>query len=170
MSSHDIHLSPDVVQDKDIEELPKYTPSCLKPFTAVQNIRYDRQATPQYLPSGWQECNNPEGSRYYVNESIHAITDSPIHRPEVYEALERGLREYEAAVAILEKPLPQRSEIFIQLDSDNIGLESCKCNYYFVDHETQTEFWLHPTDSYALGLGRVTSESHLSMSLIEVPF
>lgn len=71
-------------------------------------------------------------------------------------------------MAILEKPLPQRSEIFIQLENDDIDLESCKCNYYIVDHDTRTEFWLHPTDSYALGLGRVTSEFHLSMFIIEV--
>lgn len=184
MNHEDQIPSEDATQFKDQSDPPEYTPSCLKPFTAMQNARYDNRPTvqpipiiidkglhsnllpekPQYIPSGWQEHFNPEGARYFVNRSRHVVTDSAITEEDVYEALQGALREFDAAVALLEKPLPQDCELFIQLEGED-DLDCCKWNYYLVDHSTRTEFWLHQTDTYAMVLGRITTESHLKLVL-----
>lgn len=46
------------------------------------------------------------------------------------------------------------TEVFLKLEGDD-------CGYYFVDHETHSQFWLYETSTQDLGLNPVTSISHL---------
>lgn len=46
-------------------------------------------------------------------------------------------------------------ELYLQVDDED-------CNYYFIDREAQTVFWLEEYETSELGLHPVVSPSHLS--------
>ncbi|KAJ3551678.1 hypothetical protein NM688_g4569 [Phlebia brevispora] len=117
---------------------------------------------PQYLPSEWTLYINPEGAQYFVNPTLNLVTDTAITRPRLYECILKGFRELQGVASGIENALSQGSECFIQAQEvPDVTEEHCKCNYYLVDHDTQTEFWLHPINPYDLGIAQVTSESHI---------
>ncbi len=113
------------------------------------------------MPPEWTTHVSPEGGRFFVNSIMQVVTDTNIHDLQLYQRLQYGITEFQALSSQLDKGLPNHSELFIQLA--NPADEKCgQCNYYVVDHDTQTEYWLHPVDPYEMGIFRVTSESHIS--------
>ncbi|PSS37766.1 hypothetical protein PHLCEN_2v459, partial [Hermanssonia centrifuga] len=119
---------------------------------------------PRYMPPEWTTHVSPEGGRFFVNSIMQVVTDTNIYDLQLYQRLQYGITEFQALSSQLDKGLPNHSELFIQLA--NPADEKCgQCNYYIVDHDTQTEYWLHPVDPYEMGIFRVTSESHIKYAL-----
>lgn len=106
---------------------------------------------------------NPEGAKYYVNAFINVVTDTAIHSAHLYDCVLRGIRECNDLAKQAQITLPQQSELFIQVpDGETVSEKNCSCNYYLVDHDTQTEFWLHSIEPRDMGIVHVSSESQLS--------
>jgi hypothetical protein len=61
-------------------------------------------------------------------------------------------------------PEDHNIELVVHITQDEVNV----CQYYFVDHATQTLFWLHPhvqaTDSIFSGLRGVYDPSHIGAS------
>ena len=95
---------------------------------------------------------------YYVNSKLKIATYTAVHQQAEYERLCGAITEVQDLLSNLPWSLPKDYEIQLQLDTD-----SPRCGYYAVDHEMQTEFWLHDVDTYNnLGIDRVSSKHNLS--------
>lgn len=104
----------------------------------------------------WSVQVHPEGSRYYVNHAMNAITDSDISKPKIHDLIMKGIHQ------ILVKHsgnISKNTELYIRAEDSSNNT----CGYYFIDHSTQTEFWVEPIDPEDLGILLVCSQSHLSM-------
>lgn len=112
-----------------------------------------------YLPQGWTRLVNPEGARYYVNntEAICIVTDAPLHRQEIYEKLYASVERILYQIKVLKFQVPADCEIYVRPHSNREG-----CVYYMIDHDSHTEFWLQSIHSDALEMPAVSSIDHLS--------
>lgn len=111
------------------------------------------------MPPLWIEHVNPEGSRYFVNNSgtFAIVTDTPIRSQELWLKLFQGIQSVHALIENAKLCLQPTSELYIRVCGNNSVYD-----YYFVDHETQTEFWLEDVNAEALDLPEYTSNDHLS--------
>lgn len=116
-------------------------------------------SSPPYLPEGWTQHWNPEGTCFYVKdlESLHVVTDIALQNPNFSEKLLTLIENIQLAIKTLGIILPKDIELYINLNDDN-----CGCSYYLIDHSSRTEFWLEEVDSYSLGIPQVASIEHLS--------
>ncbi|KAI0959824.1 hypothetical protein AcW1_004538 [Taiwanofungus camphoratus] len=167
------------------ERAPAYSEEkSLQAATAVQNKRYDKDVrvhpqyinikpglhsrmclpNPPYLPEGWTQHWNPEGTCFYVKdlESLHVVTDIALQNPNFSEKLLTLIENIQLAIKTLGIILPKDIELYINLNDDN-----CGCSYYLIDHSSRTEFWLEEVDSYSLGIPQVASIEHLKFVLQE---
>ncbi|KAI0724584.1 hypothetical protein C8T65DRAFT_704411 [Cerioporus squamosus] len=144
------------------EKLPAYSPDGqLVPMIPRQNDRYDRAALldpeyiriprglhttlmleePPYIAQGWTVSVNPEGSPFYIHHDRHLITDDPIQQAGICDKIMECDRRLSLLVETEGLELPDDYECYITCDAK---LEKCK--YYYVDHSTQTVFWLEEID------------------------
>lgn len=166
-------------------ELPDYCQgSMLQPTTALRNDRYNTTEMvyptsvnivagvhstacliePKYLPMSWAHHVNPEGANYYVNNAgaVCVVTDAPLHKQDIREKIHASVEKIHILVEHLGFKLPADCELYIKPCST-----SDKVSYYFVDHDSQTEFWLQNVDSEELDIPDVSSIEHLKYILQE---
>jgi hypothetical protein len=118
-----------------------------------------RDASPTYLPPQWSASVHPEGKIYFSRDAgLRAVTDSYLYTPELGERICAWANEVERQATNKGFVLTDSVELFLQLDDED-------CNYYFVDHATQTIFWLEEYETSDLGLHPVVSSSHLKLVL-----
>ncbi|OCH96112.1 hypothetical protein OBBRIDRAFT_363125 [Obba rivulosa] len=156
----------------------------LYPVTALQNPRYDlggivrtgsqtirmgthtsmRNLNPSVLPDAWATVINPEGSPFYVTEcgAISVVTDSPIQEAGISEKLAKGIGRVRSQIEDLAFKLPRNAELYIRADKIKET-----CSYYFVDHDSQTEFWLQDIEMTTMGMPEVSSVKHIKYILQE---
>ncbi|KAJ3491302.1 hypothetical protein NLI96_g802 [Meripilus lineatus] len=103
--------------------------------------RFDRD----HVPHGWIACVHPEGSLYYYKENQRVYTDANVCDTVI-------LREVECFLHALEKyaeeefiKIPPKSELVIELTKPDGG-EDLVWEYYYVNPESRTLFWLHDFD------------------------
>lgn len=113
---------------------------------------------PDNMPNPWTIFIHPEGARYYVNSLMNVVTDSNIGMREIFDKIVKGLGEFQSLVSNHLGNIPKSSELYIKLDDT----EENQCDYYLVDHDTRTEFWLQPLTAADLGLQQTCSATHLS--------
>ncbi|TBU35274.1 hypothetical protein BD311DRAFT_829155 [Dichomitus squalens] len=169
----------------DLECPPTYsTDGLLVPMAPAQNRRYARIAfatpayikiprglhsallspEPQYLGVGWVAHFNPEGTQYYVNATKRLVTDDPIDHPDIWAKISAWITRLDTLIETDGMALPDDYEIFLSVATDDDG-----CKYYFVDHTTQTVFWIEEIDPerHELELPPVCSVAHLRFALQE---
>lgn len=127
------------------------------------------QAGPSHICSGilelsprWSEFTDPEGQCYFVRDmgcGPRIVTDAYIHRPEIMEDIAYWSSHIEDQLVSKNMVVSDATELFLTLD----GVD---CMYYFVDHNTRTEFWMDQYETDDLNLVPVMSDSHLSESHI----
>ncbi|KAH9950360.1 hypothetical protein B0H21DRAFT_723117 [Amylocystis lapponica] len=174
------------ITDESSEQLPAYLEASLYGTTAVQNRRYEKDASislqylnvpaglhssihlpvPVYLPPGWNSNVNPEGAPYYVNRSLAdplvVVTDVPLHIHELCDKVLLAVEQIQYVIKTSEYVLPSNCELYVHVDDATED-----CGYYLIDHDCRTEFWLHDFDSDSLGLPAVASAAHLKFILQE---
>ncbi|KAG6855757.1 hypothetical protein H0H87_011249 [Tephrocybe sp. NHM501043] len=114
-----------------------------------------------YLPPQWSAHIHPEGQMYfYKDAAIRVVTEANINDPKV-------LAKVEYWVQVVEKLLPQKGlaltenvELLIQIDGND-------CFHYFIDHQSQTIFWMEPLETDEMGIEPVASPAHLRLALQE---
>jgi hypothetical protein len=111
------------------------------------------------IPVNWTKHIHPEGAPYYVNGSLHVVTDSDITESSVFELVNRTIGEVQALSLAAKSVSSNSVELYIRVDD----AEENKCSYYLVDHATRTEFWLHSMTNADLGLQQACSAAHLSV-------
>jgi len=111
---------------------------------------------------GWTASAHTEGKRYAHTRlaGITIVTKANIAEPEVLDQLNAWL----AVICNTNNELDHllgNSDLFLELHQD-----ASACNYYFVDHDLRTVFWLHTLNPSGVGLPPPYSDSYLRMSLI----
>ncbi|KAF4618656.1 hypothetical protein D9613_009952 [Agrocybe pediades] len=120
-------------------------------------------SSPTYLPPQWSSAVHPEGKLYfYRNSALKMVTEAYLYNPEVWQAICSWAKEFERRFEEKGFVYGETIEAFLQLSGDD-------CNYYIVDRDTQTVFWLEDCDTSNLGLLPVVSSSNLKM-LLEAQF
>ncbi|KAF8257106.1 hypothetical protein EI94DRAFT_1730979 [Lactarius quietus] len=87
---------------------------------------------------GWTASAHTEGKRYAHTRQagITIVTEANIAEP-----------EFRPAECLAGRPPLDNSDLFLELQS------GCKClQYYFVDHDLRTVFWLHTLNPSSVGL------------------
>ncbi|KIM86756.1 hypothetical protein PILCRDRAFT_815998 [Piloderma croceum F 1598] len=116
---------------------------------------------PMYLPPDWAAFTHPEGKPYFCrNAGLRVVTEAYLYHPEIMNKVSFWTSSLETAFQKKGMKLPTTTELFLEPRDD---MESC--GYYLVDHATRTEFWINPVSTASLGVGRVTSISHLKTAL-----
>ncbi|KAI1797910.1 hypothetical protein LXA43DRAFT_273873 [Ganoderma leucocontextum] len=120
---------------------------------------------PPYLAVGWVQAFNPEGTPYYVNESIHLVTDDPICHPDISSRIARWAQKMNILIETDELVLPDDYEIFVTVAAEDAD----ESKHYFVDHATQTVFWLEEIDPerHDLEIAQVCGIAHMRFVLQE---
>jgi hypothetical protein len=99
---------------------------------------------------------HPEGKIYFHRDAgLRVVTESYLYNPSVAEGICSWVLEIEEQASKKGFVFTNHTELFLQLDGND-------CNYYFVDHDVQTIFWLDAYDTSELGILPVVSPSHLS--------
>ena len=89
--------------------------------------------------------------------TLPIITDSPIQEAWTQEKLNRAISYILKQIAGWGSKLPRNAELYVRVDRS-----SEECAYYFVDHDTQTEFWVQDIKMEDLGMPSVSSIWHIS--------
>ncbi|KAI9512451.1 hypothetical protein F5148DRAFT_1279786 [Russula earlei] len=80
----------------------------------------------QFTSIDWQECSLPDGTRYYVNPTLHTITDVDLRNTERLNAVTRFLNGRN-----MEDVPPPEWELWLR--------DSCESTTVFIPHRT----WVH---------------------------
>jgi hypothetical protein len=116
-----------------------------------------------YLPPDWAAFTHPEGKPYFCrNAGLRVVTEAYLYHPEIMNKVSFWTSSLENALQRKGMKPSTTTELFLEPRDD---MESC--GYYLVDHATRTEFWINPVSTALLGVGRVTSPSHLSTLLFD---
>ncbi|TFK88156.1 hypothetical protein K466DRAFT_85636 [Polyporus arcularius HHB13444] len=119
------------------------------------------QSQPRYLPPTWNSYIQPEGQLYFASDATpRTVTDVNFH-DDVKQ--EKVVRFAELACKIAEARnivLPETSELYLEPAKTEDS-----AYYYFVDHATQTVFWLDEHNSESFGLDDVVSETQSAFLL-----
>ncbi|KAI0681759.1 hypothetical protein C8T65DRAFT_754783 [Cerioporus squamosus] len=114
-----------------------------------------RSSRPQYLPPTWNSYIQPEGQLYFASDAApRTVTDGNFYDPVNQEKI---LRLAQLACKVAEARnivLPETSELYLE-PSKTLDC----CYYYFVDHATQSVFWLEERNSESFGFEEVVSET-----------
>jgi hypothetical protein len=117
-----------------------------------------------YLPPDWTAFTHPEGKTYFFrNAGLRIVTEAYLFRPEIMSKVSIWASSLDDALQKKGINPSPTMELFLEPRED---MESC--GYYLVDHVKRTEFWIDPVSTASLGIGRVGSASHLSMSLFNI--
>ncbi|KAJ7270261.1 hypothetical protein C8J57DRAFT_1321533 [Mycena rebaudengoi] len=153
---------------------------CLRQITSKDTGRYDtdtivdashvtisaglfstQEPEPSYLALNWAPHIHPEGQIYFVRSGpFTVVTEAYMYHPATSKKICMWIEHIEELVAT-KVAQSIHTEVFLKLEGDD-------CGYYFVDHETHSQFWLYETSTQDLGLNPVTSISHLQTSLREL--
>jgi hypothetical protein len=115
---------------------------------------------PSYLPPLWTSHTDPEGSRYFVQDSEpRLITPTNVYVPENAERLQHWLKHVQALLITRRITINSSIELYLRLDDEG------DCCYYLVDHNSHKEFWLQDLDTELLCIGPVVSRSHLDFAI-----
>ncbi|KAJ3488256.1 hypothetical protein NLI96_g2973 [Meripilus lineatus] len=144
------------------------------PMTPVQNPRYSSAVivNPTYihvppgcnvtaagveLPVDWVRFTHPEGAVYFVNTTLHIVTDVQMQDAAVQAHMLEVIDQFQGWLTGLKISLPVYHEVYLLPD----GIGSDKCKYYFVDHGARAQFWVESVESCGLGLPPAVSLEHL---------
>ncbi|KAG6906814.1 hypothetical protein DXG01_011998 [Tephrocybe rancida] len=156
---------------------------CIRHTTPRDTGRYDRGAkvesgdivldagrvfasepAPNYLPLQWLPYIHPEGQLYFSKDAAtpRVVTEANLHDPKIFEKVEYWAHVVENLLSeSLDIVLSNDVELFLQIEEND-------CAYYFVDHQSQTTFWLDTLDTDEIGIPPVASPSHLRIALQEL--
>lgn len=113
------------------------------------------------LPNPWTMHIHPEGAKFYVNSLINVVTDSNITMPDIHDKIARGIRGVQNLLSTTLGYLSKQTELYISAET-----EENQCDYYFIDHDNQTEFWAESMNAAHLGLEQACSLPHISEQTI----
>ncbi|TDL18711.1 hypothetical protein BD410DRAFT_806272 [Rickenella mellea] len=156
--------------------------SLLRPTTAQWSQRYERTCTAQpshklipaasftsyekqksiALPPNWSSHIQSEGQLYFYNRTTRIVTEANLHDLSTLECICRWSLVLEHMVRARKIHLPEQFEIFLELEEGG----GDGCNYYLVDHEARTEFWLEDVNSEQF-FAQTISFENLRWSLAE---
>lgn len=83
------------------------------------------------------------------------MTDSYLFNPILAAKIDAWVDEIQRRAKSLDVSLGTQVELFLQLSNE------ADCNYYFVDLQSKSLFWLEDCCTSVLGLLEVVSDSHL---------
>ncbi|KAF8916376.1 hypothetical protein CPB85DRAFT_1289447 [Mucidula mucida] len=136
----------------------------LRPITSRETGRYDRSFTfpgvPRYLPPKWTAYVQPEGQPYFVRDTfLRVITDSNVYDPEIKHNVDYWTKYIENELADKDMRCSDSWELYV-------GIYGNDCDYYFVDHNLRSQFWIGSVDICEFGLPAAVSSSHLDGAAI----
>ncbi|CAK5263724.1 unnamed protein product, partial [Mycena citricolor] len=97
------------------------------------------------LPEGWTRFVHPEGAPYFHHAEKHVYTDLNVFEQSKLEDIQRYLDKIVDAMRILDVELIDGMELV--LDDYFFSDDSKGCQYYLVNHEERSVFWLEEVDS-----------------------
>jgi hypothetical protein len=116
---------------------------------------------PIYLPLQWTTHTHPEGDRYfYRSTALPVVTEANLYNSDLQDKVSHWVDLIEQEMTAKQLVFAGRVELYVKIEDDN-------CYYYFVDHDSQTLFWMENYDSERLELPPVVSSSHLKTVLKE---
>ncbi|TDL18681.1 hypothetical protein BD410DRAFT_491692 [Rickenella mellea] len=113
------------------------------------------------LPPDWSSHIQSKGQLYFYNRTTRIVTEANVHDVSTLERICRWSLVLYHMVRIEQFNLPPRFEIFLELEEGDCDA----CNYYLVDHDSQTEFWLQDVNSDEV-FGLITNIRALRMSIV----
>ncbi|KAH7886954.1 hypothetical protein F5I97DRAFT_1829450 [Phlebopus sp. FC_14] len=159
----------------------------LHPVTSLNTSRYEKscaveqfhtvippgptaaRATPRQLSATWSDASqqwlsftHPEGQLYHwcTRPGFSVVTEANLECPETNLQVSHWLKLVEDELEQRQIIPPQDLELFLELQEDS-------CNYYFVDHSSQSLFWLEHLSTEALDISPVASHAHLTHHITE---
>ena len=117
--------------------------------------------SPTYLPHEWISTVHPEGNAYFVRAEppqLRVVAGCNINDSTTADRVCAWVNYIQALALEKDIVFSEHTEIFVQLDDTD-------CQYYIIDDNTMTVFWLEIYDSDDLGLLPVVSRSHMSLQL-----
>ncbi|KAJ3555241.1 hypothetical protein NM688_g2688 [Phlebia brevispora] len=153
----------------------------LQPTTPLYNPRYDQakrvttshrlisvglfsslaDPEPPYLPPYWERRVQPEGSTYFVRDSVpKVITSADMEDSTIQENIGTCIGAVHKMLSEQNLKLSDSTELYLELDE-----EAESGRYYLVDHATRTLFWLESVETDELGIPKTVSGDHLRSAL-----
>lgn len=127
---------------------------------------FPNQSCP-WLNGEWQPCIHPEGALYLYNGRKRTFTEGHINEY-LFHLMDRCADElYDLARTQSPNFDAGDIELVVQVEPN----QTDSCQYYFVDHETRTLFWLHvydqatATEAVFDGFQGVSDPSHIRYAL-----
>ncbi|KAF9078746.1 hypothetical protein BDP27DRAFT_1441137 [Rhodocollybia butyracea] len=128
-------------------------------MTIMPGYPYVRGSIPHYLPLQWTAYTHPEGQLYFHrNSELQITTEAYLYSPEILVKVLYWAKTIEAMLEEKNIPISNALELYLMI-------EDTGCAYYFVDHASQSQFWLEQVQSDELGIPDVDSPSHLNIYL-----
>ncbi|KAF9008155.1 hypothetical protein BDZ89DRAFT_1025309 [Hymenopellis radicata] len=179
--SSDKHLAPSSSSESD-STLGDLVPGTLRPITSRETGRYDRNFTfpapsfstvsppslnnsldsngvPRYLPPKWTAYVQPEGQPYFVRDtSLRVTTDSDVYDPEIKQKVDYWTKHIENELVEKDMRWSDSWELYV-------GIYGNDCDYYIVDHNLRSQFWIGSVDICEFDMAAAVSSSHLEMAL-----
>ncbi|KZT37042.1 hypothetical protein SISSUDRAFT_1034422 [Sistotremastrum suecicum HHB10207 ss-3] len=133
-------------------------------ITPAQNARYHLARSDRPVPEGWMKCVHPEGQLYFWHPEKQVVTETFLFNNILLGKAEIRIQQILNSVEPQLGARPERSELYLELDQ----ADSDTCRYYFVNHDTQSLFWLDAEYTGSLNLPPVSSDDHLSRSWLSL--
>ncbi|KAJ7138528.1 hypothetical protein C8R43DRAFT_928893 [Mycena crocata] len=123
--------------------------------------------TPNAPPPGWTACMHPEGVRYFFHPEKRVFTDANLFDATLLEFINTNISviyDFLRAHGVQLEPT-----VDLVVDEYLYSDQSRGCQYYFVNHEGRSVFWMDNADSdmfsIAAELNGITSASHIRHEL-----
>jgi hypothetical protein len=130
--------------------MPQMRRGKMNPDTLVLEHSYMHKL--DSLPSEWQQHTHLDGKPYFQHLEWRVVTEAYMRNPVVRAKLAEWYHQIDTARST-KRPqwcLSKNQELYLTLNP--------KPGYYFVDHDTQSIFWLDDVPLRQLGLSEQTCE------------
>ncbi|TFY75367.1 hypothetical protein EWM64_g8648 [Hericium alpestre] len=111
----------------------------------------------------WVRVTHPEGGLYFYDAERRIFTDAYVYEPAVAEEVEQFVLHINEIVKLQSKLLPPNHELVLEIEPSAWDTGETLWGYYYIDHDTRSQFWLEEFDNSYLTweLSGVASFSHI---------
>ncbi|KAG8902616.1 hypothetical protein FRC00_008708 [Tulasnella sp. 408] len=121
------------------------------------------------FPQDWVKCVHPEGNTYYYSARVGTVTNTDPRRDEVTADFNNALEQIHHRLSTSESK-PDTFEVYLGIP-DGSALEKGAVEYYMVDYDQRSIFWVEDVDistdlsGPASVLDQFESTDHLRLAL-----
>ncbi|TFY82261.1 hypothetical protein EWM64_g1751 [Hericium alpestre] len=115
----------------------------------------------------WVPVTHPEGGLYFYDSERHIFTDAYVYDPLIADEAEQFIAHLDEILKLYSKSLPPNYELVLEIEPWDDGEFQLMWGYYYIDHDTRSQFWLEEFESADLiwELDGVSTFSHIGHAI-----